>query len=181
MNFQAPGADFQKYLPKSRAGTSSGASGERPGRPKTAPGGAKSAPRRPQDGPKSRQERPKSRPEAVSERPWWPPGPHLPPKRPPKTSRDAFWPPRGSILGPPGLHFLSPQRLLRSLPGSKRKRKGKRRRKRKAYISAWPTCSFWLASSCSFCVLGRLRSINSESWKPSIPEALGGRRGSRSD
>ena len=90
VNFQAPGADFQKYLPKSRAGTSSGASGERPGRPKKAPGGAKSAPRRPQDDPKSRQERPKSRPEAVSERPWWPPGAHLAPKRPPEASGRHF-------------------------------------------------------------------------------------------
>ncbi len=87
---QAPGADFQKYLPKSRAGTSSGASGERPGGPKKAPRGARSAPRRRQDDPKSRQERPKSRPEAVLNRPRWPPGPALPAKSAPEASRRPF-------------------------------------------------------------------------------------------
>ena len=41
--------------------------------------------------------------------------------------------------------------------------------------------SFSLACSCSLFVFGRLRSPKLENWKPSIPEALGGRRGSRSD
>ena len=41
--------------------------------------------------------------------------------------------------------------------------------------------SFSLACSCSLFVFGRLRSLKLENWKASIPEALGGRRGSRSD
>ena len=102
--------------------------------PRSAPGGPRrpqEAPRAPQDGPKSRQERPKSRPEPVSERPGWPPGPHLAPKKPPEASRKPFWLPRGSISAPPGFHFRSFRRFLRSLPGGKRKRKRKRKCKRK--------------------------------------------------
>ena len=99
--------------------------------PRSGPGGPGSGPRGPKTAPRAPQESPKSRPEAVSERPGWPSGAHLAPKRPPEASRKPFGPPRGWILASLGLHFRSFRHILRSLPGSKRKRKHKRRHERK--------------------------------------------------
>ena len=54
---------------------------------------------------------------------------------------------------------------------------------RRSFLSGSVTCccSFLRACSCSRFVFGAFEAYDFESWKPSIPEALGGRRGSRSD
>ncbi len=135
------------------------------------PGSLRRGPRRPQeqpkaahDGPKSRQERPKSRPEAVLERPGWPPGAALPAKRAPEASRRPSWPLWGVDFGLSGGPFPKVP-LLFGQPSGKQaeaqaQAQGARRNAQaQAQFEAW----FFVIS------------------KPSIPEALGGRRGSRSD
>ena len=111
--FQGPGPSLQKSPPKTAK--------------KSPPGGQndpQERPRRGRERPKRSQDDPKSAPRAGGLRePWWPPGADLAPKRLSEPSGEAFWPPRGWILAPPGLPFRSFQRFLRSLAGSRRKRK----------------------------------------------------------
>ena len=95
-------------------------------------------------------------------RSWRPLWAHMAPRGAPEASRPSFETlraPSGSIF-PSFLMIFRPSFLIRSVSCS---------------------CSFSLACSCSLLGFGRLRSLNFENWQPSIPEALGGRRGSRSD
>ena len=90
---RGPGPSLQKSPPKTAKKLPPG--GQNEGAAQEGPGATQEVPRRPQ-------ERAKSRPEAVSEQPWWP---------------------SGAQEAPPGLPFRSFQRFLRSLAGSRRKRK----------------------------------------------------------
>ena len=105
--------------------------------------------------------------------PWGPLGPQVVPGGLPEASRRSF----RSFSEKIGLHFCI---VFGYFCSCSRSRLGT---SAIVFLIRSVSCSysFSLACSCSLFVFGRLRSPKLENWKPSIPEALGGRRGSRSD
>ena len=105
--------------------------------------------------------------------PWGPLGPQVVPGGLPEASRRSF----RSFSAQFGLHFCI---VFGYFCSCSRSRLGT---SAIVFLIRSVSCSysFSLACSCSLFVFGRLRSLKLENWKPSIPEALGGRRGSRSD
>ena len=105
--------------------------------------------------------------------PWGPLGPQVVPGGLPEASRRSF----RSFSEQFGLHFCI---ALGYFCSCSRSRLGT---SAIVFLIRSVSCSysFSLACSCSLFVFGRLRSLKLENWKPSIPEALGGRQGSRSD